>query len=213
MAERRVSAPIEDPIFAIIRPALKVGAVCGTTGFILGGAAGIVKGTTPFLFATASGLQTFGLGTTFWICRSTVLQAWTPEYQKPNDLVKASALSGAITGGSLALLTRGRSNVIPGALMFSLFGFLGQSAYNKISVKSESVRDESKQGFWRRMSEKSWSPVKIMNDEEYAEMLREKMLKVDVEISIIDDKIAALRNQHEIEGAKESPSPSPEEGV
>lgn len=96
--------------------------------------------------------------------------------------------------------------------MFSLFGFLGQTAYNRLSVKSEIVRDESKQGFWRRMSEKSWSPVKVMNDQEYAEMLKEKMLKVDAEISIVDDKIAALRKQQEEEGATAAPlSPPPSE--
>ena len=43
------------------------------------------------------------------------------------------------------------------------------------------------------MAQKSWSPVTVMTNEEYATMLREKMLKVDVEIAVLEDKIAALR--------------------
>ena len=78
--------------------------------------------------------------------------------------------------------------------MFSLFGFLGQTAFNSLSARREILRDP-KPGFWKRMSEKSWSPVTVMSDEEYVEMLKEKMLKVDVEISILDDKMAALRKE------------------
>lgn len=43
------------------------------------------------------------------------------------------------------------------------------------------------------MSERSFSPVTVLTNEEYAEMLRKKQTKLDVEVSIIDDKIAALK--------------------
>lgn len=78
--------------------------------------------------------------------------------------------------------------------MFSLFGYLGQTTYSKVSSPRD-VSAEPKMGFWKRMSEKSWSPVKVMSNEEYAELLKEKMMKVDVEIALLDDKIAALREQ------------------
>lgn len=89
--------------------------------------------------------------------------------------------------------------------MFSLFGFLGQTAANKLSARRQVVADPQ-QSFWRRMSEKSFSPVTVLTDEEYAEMLREKMLKVDVEISIIDDKIAALRKLEQQEFERKEPA-------
>ena len=108
--------------------------------------------------------------------------------------MKASTASGGITGAAMALLTRGRSNVIPGALMFSLFGFLGQIGYNKYNERRD-VDEPPKPGFWKRMSEKSWSPVTVMTNDEYTEMLKEKMLKIDVEISILEDRIQALREQ------------------
>ena len=177
----------------------------GAAGFLFGGTAGIIKGTAPFLFASASGLQTFALGTTFWGCRTTILEAWNPDQQTSSDLVKASAIAGGITGGAVALITRGRSNAIPGALMFSLFGYLGQKGYNKLKQPRE-AKDEPKQGFWRRMSEKRFSPVTVMTDEEYAKMLEEKMLKVDVEIAVLREKVAALKEQQE---QQEQPAPDP----
>lgn len=175
----------------------------GTTGFLLGGTAGIVKSTTPFLFASASGLQSFALGTVFWGTRTTICKAWISEGRTatPGDLTKASAAAGGITGGLMGLLMRGRSNVLPGALMFSLFGFAGQAAYNSFTARTATAPKESKPGFWRRMSDKSWSPITVMTDEQYVDLLKEKMLKVDVEIAIVDDRIAALRKEQQaIEG-------------
>lgn len=36
------------------------------SGLIVGGFAGVLRGSTPFLFALASGIQWFTLGSTFW---------------------------------------------------------------------------------------------------------------------------------------------------
>lgn len=102
-------------------------------------------------------------------------------------------MAGGLTGGAVAFITRGRSNVVPGAVMMCLFGCLGQLAANKYNTPGD-VSTGPKQGFWRRMSEKSFSPVTVLTNEQYAEMLREKMLKLDVEISIIEDKISALES-------------------
>lgn len=55
------------------------------------------------------------------------------------------------------------------------------------------------------MSKKSWTPFKVLTNEEYTEMLRERMLKVDVEIAVLDDKIAALKEQQGSAEAKEDP--------
>ncbi len=84
--------------------------------------------------------------------------------------------------------------------MFSLFGCVGQLAYNRFTVPRD-LEVESKPGFWRRMSERSFSPVTILSNDEYAEMLREKLLRVDAEIAVIDDKIAALRKEQDADAA------------
>ncbi|KJX99284.1 hypothetical protein TI39_contig364g00012 [Zymoseptoria brevis] len=199
-------APPRDPSFAAIEPALKVGAACGGVGFLFGGAAGIVRGAPGFLFASASAIQTFAIGSTFTAVRLGIIHAWTTESRPttPLDRTKASAIAGGFTGGLIGFITRGRSNAIPGAIMFTLFGAGGQHVYNKWTAAPSA---EPKKNFWRRMSDKSWTPFKVLTNEEYAEMLKEKMLKLDVEIAIIDDKIAGLKEQQRNE--KQVPTSHP----
>ena len=48
--------------------------------------------------------------------------------------------------------------------------------------------------------------VTHLTDEQYAEMLRERKLKVDVEIAILDDKIAAIKKDQAMQPA-EKPLP------
>lgn len=186
--------------------------IAGCAGFLFGGTSGILKSTTPFLFATASSIQTFALGTTFWACRGTFLQLrGGTATRTPGDYVQASTLAGGLSGGVVALVTRSRRNVLPATVMWSLFGCVGQLAYNRYSAAPRE-QQQPKVGFWQRMAEKSWSPVTFMSNDEYAEKLREKLLKVDVEIAILDDKIAALRQQqqHDDEAATaEETKPKP----
>lgn len=174
----------------------------GSIGFVFGGASGIIRGAPGFLFASASGLQTFALGSSFSFLRTIITHVWTPEGQPtaPRDAVKASALAGGVSGGALGFLTRGRSNGIPGAIMFTIFGAGGQLVYNRWTAPKD-LNAEPKKNFWRRMSEKRWTPFRVLSDDEYADMLREKVLKLDVEIAVLDDKIVGLREQQAREAA------------
>ena len=110
----------------------------------------------------------------------------------------------------MALLTRGRANVLPGAIMFSIFGLVGQLGVNAFSERPI-PRDEpvAKPGFWKRMSEKRFSPVKVLSNEEYANMLEEKMLRVDAEIAILEDRIFALRREEETQKQDSLPKEEP----
>lgn len=78
--------------------------------------------------------------------------------------------------------------------MFTIFGASGQYFFNRWKGP-KAVNAEPKQNFWKRMSERSWTPFRVLSNDEYAEMLREKVLKLDVEIAVLDDKIAGLREQ------------------
>jgi hypothetical protein len=181
----------------------------GGAGFVVGGTIGILTSPTPLLFATFSSLQWFVLGSTFWGTRSSILQAWTPVHQTPNDLIKASTLAGGITGGVVAALTRGRRNVLPGMLMFSLGGFAGQWVHNAwaaSNMRREQAAGESTGSILGGMGGKGWSLMKVMNDEEYAERLKNQQLAVDAEISVLEDKIAALRKQQELETTNPEPN-------
>ena len=165
----------------------------GGAGFLVGGIAGVLRNSPAALFATASAIQCFALGSSFWATRGFVLQAWDTGNQTPNDRTKASAIAGAVSGGSTGLLFRGRSNAIPGAFGMAFFGFAGQAISNRWSAAKKPVEStEPKRGFWQ-----SFIPMKHLTNEQYAEMLKERLLKVEVEISILDDKIAALRTEQQ----------------
>ncbi|KAI7526485.1 hypothetical protein KC331_g16931 [Hortaea werneckii] len=208
MAGQQRMANVNDPVTAAIEPALKVGAACGTAGFLFGGTVGILKGSTPFLFATASGIQTFALGSSFWTCRHTFIQTRRdPSALTTSELYQASGISGAVSGGLVALVTRGRRNVLPATLMWGLSGLVGQATYNAFYAKPAVVVEGPKETFWERMAKKSWTPIKYVTNDEYAEMLREKMLKIDVEIAVLDDKIAELKKQQAQEEAAVASAP------
>ncbi|PPJ53049.1 hypothetical protein CBER1_11362 [Cercospora berteroae] len=194
--QRGRSSPAKDPFAEDLATALKVGVASGGAGFLFGGAVGIVRNLPPFLSAGATSLQTFGLGTVLTHTRLTIIRAWTTDEHKPTpgELTAATALAGGLSGGSVGALFRGRRNIIPGAIMWSIFGATGQYMYNSWS-KAPQQGETQRSGFWQRMSEKSWTPFKVLSNEEYAKMLEEKMLKVEVEISILDDKIAAMKEQ------------------
>ncbi|KAF2720396.1 hypothetical protein K431DRAFT_93557 [Polychaeton citri CBS 116435] len=159
-----------DPFEETVVPSLKVGAFTGAAGFLVGGTAGILKAQTPFLYASASAIQTGLLGAAFWGFRTTILSAWSVREVTRRDLTLASAISGSLSGSIIGGVTRGRANVVPAAVMFGLFGSLGQVGVNWYHNAPRRDDSQHKEGFWKRMAE--------------------KMLKLDVEIAILDDKIA-----------------------
>ncbi|KAM0722145.1 hypothetical protein Q7P37_001586 [Cladosporium fusiforme] len=197
--------PVDDPLFAVIEPAVKVGLFSGGAGFLVGGTAGILKGTTPTLFALASSIQCGALGSSFWASRGLILQAWDTGNLTPSDRTKASALAGGLSGGTAGLIFRGRSNAIPGALAMAFFGFAGQAIHNKWTATPAPAKPEQpKKGFWQSMT--SLGLISHLSNDEYAEMLKERLFKVDVEIAVLDDKIAALK-KHQAEQAAEKQEP------
>jgi hypothetical protein len=185
-----------NPFQLYVLPAAKFGGACGGVGFLTGGFAGIIKNVpNGFTYAIACSVQPMILGTAFSFCRTTIVRESTLRNGEPTagELVQASAIAGGVSAALVGLATRGRSHIIPGTIAFSIFAAGGQFVYNRWTVPR--TVDPEHKGFWRRMSEKSWSPVKLLNDEEHANLLREKLLNVEVEIALIDDKIAALKAQ------------------
>ena len=79
--------------------------------------------------------------------------------------------------------------------MFSLFGGLGQTVFNALDT-SHSARAQSaaeKQTLTQWVAKQSWSPFSILTDAQYEDILREKILKIDVELSLLDDRIRQLQ--------------------
>jgi hypothetical protein len=45
----------------------------------------------------------------------------------------------------------------------------------------------------KRFADARWSPMQHLSDQQYESMLKEKLLQIDAEIALIDDKIEELR--------------------
>lgn len=192
-------------------------------GTVIGAFYGTLRTSTPILFAVVSGAQWFAIGSTFWGIRTSMLNHagllnwWNAGRGAPlhprNDLsptssdkLRASTIAGALTGSSLGLLFRGPRNVLPGTLMFSLFGFAGQHGYNYLDGRNSAGVEERadarergevkvKDNFMQRIAKSKWSPMSVLTDEQYEEMMREKLLKFDAEIAILDDRIEGYRKK------------------
>jgi hypothetical protein len=104
-------------------------------------------------------------------------------------------------------LTGSRANILPGAAMIGLIGLAGQSSYN---LFSEAQRSESspRRSVMQRLTESEWAPLKALSDQQYEEILQQKLLKIDVELSMIDEKIATLKAAKD-----DTPPAGPRDGV
>jgi len=90
--------------------------------------------------------------------------------------------------------------------MFALFGGGCQYVYEALDRPAEEGA-EANSNFLQRVAARKWSPFSILSDEDYEKMLRERMLKVDVEIALIDDRIADLETKRQVVDPKEGKQP------
>ena len=103
-------------------------------------------------------------------------------------------------------LFRGPRNVIPGTIMFTLFGYLGQTAYDALDARhskkvasdiqaaAEGKKKDAKR-FWERIAEMKWSPLTAVSDEDYGNLLKEKLLRVEAEIALVDEEVERLKGE------------------
>lgn len=71
--------------------------------------------------------------------------------------------------------------------MFTLFGAGGQFAVNKWADRDTTPKEKTS------IFDHRWSPMTRLSDQQYENILEEKILRLEADISIIDDNIAALR--------------------
>lgn len=206
----------------------------GTTGLLYGGVAGVLRSAHPILFAIAAGIQWSALGSTFWgqslslhstpdhsrglfqafnsdpflqylATRATIIHTYYP-IPSQKDRLTASTVAGGMTGGAIGGLFRGPRNIIPGTIMFTLFGYVGQTAYNALDARhSEQVASEAQAAaegqekpvkrFWERVAEMKWSPLTVLSDEDYGNILKEKLLRVEAEIALVDEEVERLKGE------------------
>lgn len=86
--------------------------------------------------------------------------------------------------------------------MFSVFGAFGQTLYNMADSRKAASPEPTPDTKPKSWLESKWSPVKVLSDEEYENMLREKLLRVSAQIALVDESIEALRQERAV--AKDS---------
>lgn len=87
----------------------------------------------------------------------------------------------------------------------TLVGYVGQKGYNSMDRKNtQAIKTPvaPKEPLWRRMVNSKYSPMSVLTNKQYEEILQEKLLRVDTEIAIIDDDIAKLQKESKIEKSK-----------
>ncbi|KAK4146143.1 uncharacterized protein C8A04DRAFT_25953 [Dichotomopilus funicola] len=181
----------------IVVPSLKIGATTGTCGLFVGATAGIIRNAPVGFFSLFSAGQWFVLGSTFYGGRLSALQYFGPGEPVPRDKVKASAMGGAFAGFCSGWI-RGPRNVIPGMICFSSLGAVGQALLNWRAARRERLAKEP-----QKETLLQWlNPIKPLSDEDYEKILEEKLLKVDVEIALIEDRIKELLDDDREKKAK-----------
>jgi uncharacterized small protein (DUF1192 family) len=102
----------------------------------------------------------------------------------------------------LMYATGGRSNAIPGAIVWGLLGLGGQHAYNTADKKhtQEVVENmtnpqvhDNQPSFVDRVFRSKWNPVKKLNEDEYLEILTNKSLALEAQIALTQDEIDRLK--------------------
>lgn len=88
--------------------------------------------------------------------------------------------------------------------MFTLFGYVGQTVYNKLDARySEQAtvemqkEKEEKKGLWNKVADMKWSPMKKLSDEEYGNMLKERLLRVEADIALVDEELEKVKIEEE----------------
>lgn len=194
--EQRQRNVLPPEIMEILVPSTQIGAITGSIGLFAGAVGGIVRSPNPILFATASGIQWFALGSSYYASRAVIEKAWGGHDRlTTTDRIQASAMAGGFSG-MIGGLIRGPKNIAPGILAFSLLGAGGQVVANTFTGYSWKDTKSS-------ILSSKWSPVKPLSDQEYEKYLQEKLLRVEAELALLDDNVKALRETEQ--KAKQQP--------
>ncbi|OJJ51226.1 hypothetical protein ASPZODRAFT_156160 [Penicilliopsis zonata CBS 506.65] len=173
------------------RPALQVGSVSGAAGLVYGGVAGVIRSPHPVIHSVSCGIHWFACGTAFWWLRSNILKLHYDDKATEQQRAYTSALSGGIAGGGVTRLMGGR--LVPGVVIFSLLGYLGQKSFYAVDRWQMERAHVPSKPFLQRLADSKWIPLRSLSDDDYKGILREKLLGIEAEIALVDDRIAELQ--------------------
>ncbi|KAG6000106.1 hypothetical protein E4U54_001557 [Claviceps lovelessii] len=134
------------------------------------------------------------------VTRNVGIRAYGGEDKmRPMDKVAVSGMAGS-SAGAVAGLARGPTRLLPAIVIWGLIGSGGQAIANRWSSGpgAAQAKDDGTSWLWKM------SPLKKLTDEEYMDLMKEKILKVEVDIALIDDRIAELRATEKAKGPTET---------
>lgn len=186
------------------RTPMNAGSIISASNYVAGGSAiagaafaagyATLKGRPVVLWTVASGAQWGVLGWSFWFTRSILRQHAQREHDSQVLPLREELAYSTIAGSFSGLMggaVRGRANVLPGAIIVGLVGFGGQLGYHGLSLVESKDRDQ--RPILDRLSDSKWWPLKALSDEDYEHDLTEQLIAIEAEVSIIDEKLGALR--------------------
>lgn len=94
--------------------------------------------------------------------------------------------------------------LVPGLVIFSLLGYGGQSIFNRVDawqLEQAQLPSQPSRTLYQRMADSKWIPVRHLSDEDYRGILSEKLLGIEADIALLDEKIADL------EASRPTPAP------
>jgi hypothetical protein len=81
-----------------------------------------------------------------------------------------------------------------GTITFALVGGLGQLAYNLLDQRhTNALEQPTRPPMLQRVAAAKWSPIRSLSNEQYTEMLREKVTAIEAEIALVDEDIEQLK--------------------
>ncbi|PHH63487.1 hypothetical protein CDD81_5768 [Ophiocordyceps australis] len=178
-----------------VLPPLQFGAYSAVAGAFGGIGLAIRHDKSPVMLGLSGCIYWFTLGTSFSLSRTTVLRvvANHESAATPGTKTMASAVAGSVAGAVNGLL-RGPRVILPSMVFGGGLGTIGQGIANWMANRP--VKEKSDKNWLR------WLHLKKLSDADYLEVLNERLLKVEVEIALLDDKIAALRQLEKRGNAK-----------
>lgn len=89
-------------------------------------------------------------------------------------------------------ITGGKSNILPGLLVGSIAGYCLPMSESKAAGENKAPAKES-MGIMEWIANSRLNPMQKLSDDEYQHMLREKQIRAEAEIALLDEQIARLK--------------------
>ncbi|KAI7862524.1 hypothetical protein BDF14DRAFT_1746084 [Spinellus fusiger] len=181
--------------------------IAAVTGATVGATMAVLTNKPVRLFSVTTGLN-FGIfGATFFTVRETFLTyqlSKNPlyglrEYETRDfDHAVSSSMAGITTGGLLSAVYRGPRAVLSGAILFGVLCTGVQVIYSGANrwrqdkiMQQETMSDIHAKSLWEYIHIPSWSPVRKLSNEEYAEILESKLKSLEEEVLLIEKELNA----------------------